>query len=154
MPTPEEFVEQCRRYIGVRFHRQGRSRHGMDCAGLPAVAAHDLGISDGAEKIQDYAPVPFGQQLERYCKLFMRQVPYNRLQRLSGQIKPADILLFWVETEGVPRHLGVYSGVNESNRPCMVHSYAQENRGVIEVPINDYWRMRIHSVYRIKEFSE
>lgn len=40
---PEEFVAAARSYTGVKFRHRGRSRMGVDCAGLAWCAAKDAG---------------------------------------------------------------------------------------------------------------
>jgi len=89
-------------------------------------------------------------QLEGNCDKYMERLPYNRLQALTLQAKKGDVVLFHVEKPGVPRHVGVYAGRDHQARPCFIHSYAQEDRGVIEQPMTTYWLSRVHALYHVE----
>ena len=85
-------------------------------------------------------------------KFAVRQ-PYNRLQRLKDQVQLGDVLTFWIDKEGITRHVAAYIGTNSQRSPCMIHSYAKENRGVMETVIDpQYWTRRVTGIYRLHEF--
>lgn len=43
--TRDMIVEQARTWLGVKWRHQGRTRYGVDCAGLVIKVAHSLGLS-------------------------------------------------------------------------------------------------------------
>jgi cell wall-associated NlpC family hydrolase len=149
----ENWLKQLRSYLGTRFRHQGRATAGggIDCIGLVIKAAHDLGIDHGTINYRAYAHTPDPGTLEKECNAYMNRVPYNRLQPLRRQVKIGSVLLMWVEQQGTPRHVGVYTGVDRHGRDTIIHSYAQENRGVIEQPMGAYWVQRVCAVYELKD---
>jgi len=152
MVTQEQWIEAVRGYVGTRFRHMGRGEKGIDCIGLVIRAAHDLGIDRGSSNYGAYAHTPDPGTLEGNCEAYMDRVPYNRLQPLRGQAKPGYVLLFWVEARGVPRHVGVYAGLDRYGRDMLIHSYAQEDRGVIEQAFtNSFWMQRIQGVFKLKD---
>lgn len=147
-----EYIKQCRTYRGVRFQHQGRNRHGIDCVGLVIQAAYDIGIATGAEKVSGYGRIPNGKHFDYWCSKFTKELPYNRLQPLAPQVAPGDLISFWIDLEGIPRHIAVFTGVDCHRRPTMIHSFAKESRGVVEMPIDpSYWTRRISKIYRFHD---
>lgn len=154
--TVDDWIASLRSYIGVRFRHQGRSRdYGVDCIGLAVCAALDIGIAHGAERIVGYSRIPTDNDFDKWAGRFSVPLPYNRLQAIDRQVKVGDIITFWIEQQGVTRHVAVYTGRDTQGRPSMIHSYAKEDRGVIECAINpNYWTRRISRIYRLPEFCE
>lgn len=156
--TRELWIETLRSYKGTRFRHQGRrkgGRNGVDCIGLLVCAARDLGISQGAEKINDYKREPVRADFDKWASKFAKQLPYNRLHPLNHQVLPGDIVTFWIDAEGVPRHIAVYTGKDDQGRETMIHSYAKERRGVVEMAIDpNYWTRRVSALFRLHEFCE
>lgn len=151
----QEYVENLRTWQGVRFRHQGRNRSGVDCVGLVIMAAFEIGIATGAEKVSGYKRLPNGRDFDYWCGKFCEKRPYNRLQRLGGQLEVGDLISFWIDVEGIPRHIAVYTGLDKHNRPCIIHSYAKEGRGVVEMPIDPtYWVRRVDNIYRFHDFNE
>lgn len=150
--TQEEFVTTLRSYNGVRFHHQGRTRGGVDCVGLMVLGTQDCGISHGAERIGGYARLPGNSDFDKWIGKFAVRQPYNRLQRISPQLELGDLLTFWIDREGITRHIAAYVGDNGQGVPEMIHSYAKVRRGVCETEITTYWRRRLSGVFRLREF--
>jgi cell wall-associated NlpC family hydrolase len=46
MPGRTDIVAAARTYLGVPWRHQGRTRAGLDCAGLIVMVARDLALSD------------------------------------------------------------------------------------------------------------
>ena len=44
--SADRLVAQARSYLGVPWRHQGRTRAGIDCAGLVVLVARDLGLTD------------------------------------------------------------------------------------------------------------
>lgn len=154
--TVDEWIAALRSYSGTRFRHQGRGRGklGVDCIGLLVCAALDLGIARGANRIGGYSHHPTDKDFDKWCAKFAPRLPYNRLHPVERQMNVGDIMSFWIEKEGMPRHVSVYTGTDDQGRPMMIHSHAAETRGVIEVPIDpNYWTRRVSSLYRLHEFG-
>jgi cell wall-associated NlpC family hydrolase len=148
--TSAEWLAALRAKVGTRFRHQGRSGGGMDCIGLVVAAGRDLGIAKPGWEFRAYARTPDGITLEGELDRNAIRVPYNRLQPLRYQAKPGNIILFWVDTVGIPRHIAVYTGVDHQGRDTVIHSYAQEARGVVEMPItSSYWTQRVHAIFKV-----
>lgn len=147
----EAWLTALRAYIGVRFLHQGRSRAGIDCVGLLSCAASDLGYANEVHaSLRDYQRAPDSNMFKERIIDFLAPLPYNRLQPLRKQILPGDVIAFWIDRRGLPRHVAVYTGLNAKGDDCMIHAYAMTPKCVIEQPIEyGFWMKRIDSVWRV-----
>lgn len=153
--TPQQYVDQLRSWSGVRFRHQGRNRQGVDCVGLVIMAAAELGIANGADRITGYSRSPNKQDFDYWSAKFYTKLPYNRLQPVERQVQIGDLLTFWIDVEHIPRHIAVFTGFDGQNRPTMIHSHAKTNRGVLEMPIDTkYWSRRVSNIYRLPAFQD
>lgn len=153
----QEWIDTLRGYIGTPFLHQGRVRGvGVDCIGLAAAAANDLEIDpNGAAKFVTYSRVPHKQLFSELAPNYLTALPYNRLQPLTNQILPGDVIFFWIDKRGLPRHIGVYTGTNDEGFDMMIHAYAKQPRAVVEMPIfNGYWQQRIESLWTLPAFED
>ena len=120
-PHPTElaqtFIAAARSYLGVPFRHLGRSRRGLDCAGLAIVAAHDAGFALDAD-YRGYGRRPDGASLRalvaRHCR---------RIDRAA--LAPGDLLLF-AGTERLPCHLAIVS--DTTPEVAIVHAWAELGR--------------------------
>lgn len=133
--TRQSVVEAARSYLGVRYHHQGRTRAGLDCAGLIVCVAQDLGIPTTAD-ISGYARTPDGVMLK--ALLDTAAVPVTAWQE-------GDILL--LRFDAAPQHLAI---VTEAG---MIHSYLAARR-VVEHRLDEQWRARIVAAYAYPGVSE
>lgn len=92
--TREEIVAEARRYIGTPWRRHGRTRHGIDCGGLPLVVGRHLGA-----QLQDLAiaarAVPPGETL--------RMLELNLVERRD--LAEGAVAIF--ADAGDARHVGI-----------------------------------------------
>jgi cell wall-associated NlpC family hydrolase len=109
---------------------------GVDCVGLLACAAREAGL-----RLEDvpanYGRIPDGsleQYLERYC---------DRI--LSMQLELGAVLAFRVYSVR-PRHLALLTGLDPLT---MIHAYQGADL-VAEHEITEWWRSRLHSVWRLR----
>lgn len=130
MTTRADVVATARGYLGVRWHHQGRSVAGMDCAGLVVRVAHDLGLSDFDSA--DYGRLPLGQK--------MREIMDANMDRVTAY-QPGDVLLMRFETE--PQHLAIVTDYG------IIHALAQ-SRKVVEHRLDDVWASRIVAAYKFR----
>jgi cell wall-associated NlpC family hydrolase len=128
--TRDQVVEAARSYLGTRWHHQGRSPAGLDCAGLVIRVAHDLGLSEF--DVTGYGRTPDGASLYRMAARHMTRA--RRPQR-------GDVLLFKFHRS--PMHLAILTGDD-----TMIHAFAN-NRKVVEHRIDETWRARIVDAFTI-----
>lgn len=122
-----------RAYLGVRFRHQGRSKSGLDCAGLVICVAHDLGISD--VDFTAYGHDPDGRTLHTLLAKHMDELP-------PGDMHVGDVV--FMAFQAYPQHLGILA---DGGRPfSLIHAFAPA-RKVIEHRLDDEWMGRIRNVY-------
>ncbi|MEO5376067.1 MAG: C40 family peptidase [Alphaproteobacteria bacterium] len=137
MPVPiDDILHTARGYLGVRFRHQGRSRGGLDCAGLIVAVAHDLGLSDA--DYTAYGHEPDGRTL------------HTLLARHMDEVAPGDMALgdvVFMAFQAFPQHLGILA---DAGRPfSLIHAFAPA-RKVIEHRLDDEWAGRIRNCYRYR----
>jgi len=153
MNKREQYIEALRSYIGTPFRHQGQSKQGMDCLGLLIAAGRDIGLEVPSNLT--YMPNPDSGELEKRSKQFLRQLPYNRLQRVGNQIQPGDVLTFWIVERGQPKHFAVYTGLDNHGRESVIHAYSRKQYGVIETTIaNKFLSRRIDKAWRIPQLGD
>lgn len=132
------FIAEARTYVtdAVRFRHQGRSRHGVDCAGLllASMAAIGRPIAD----LQAYGREPLGGELRAMMAANLGEpVP-------KAEMRPGDMVL--MRFLGEPSHVGLigdylYGGLS------LIHTYSQV-RKVVEHRIDAEWDSYILEVFR------
>lgn len=133
------FLAEARSYVaeGVKFRHQGRSRNGVDCAGLLVVCAKAAGV----ELIDNpaYGRQPTDQGLRAYLvRNFGEPVA-------KADMQPGDVVL--MRFRGEPSHVALigdylYGGLS------LIHSYARVKR-CVEHRIDAEWNDRIVEVFRV-----
>ena len=135
------FLAEVRKEIGTPYRLQGRlAGVGLDCAGLPVVAARRAGLE--VVEAADYGRRPDPA-------LLLRCLEATGLKRLHGlhQALPGDLLV--LRFEASPRHLAVVSHV-DGDQIRIVHAWLQK-RKVVEHDLPAEWRPLLFSVYRFPE---
>lgn len=125
-----DIVAAARQYLGVRFHHQGRSTAGMDCAGL-VVLAH----ADAGRPVVD--AVGYGRNPYQLTLVRTLAQSFDRVLRPE----PGDVLLMAFASE--PQHLAIYTG------RTIIHSYEKAGK-VIEHRFAQVWQARVRGVYRVR----
>lgn len=121
-------INEARAWVGVPFRHQGRSRAGVDCAGLFVCVAGELGLPVPFDRT-DYAWEPDDA---------LRQTLETHFQRENARA-PGDILL--MNMGGTPRHVALWTGES------IIHAYTPLGK-VVEHRIDDRWARRIVAAYR------
>ena len=132
------FIAEARSYVSppVRFRHQGRTRNGVDCAGLLLLSMAAIG-----RPIQDlsaYGREPLGNGLRAMLVANLGEpVP-------KADMRPGDVVL--MRFRGEPTHVGlvadyIYGGLS------LVHTFAQVKK-VVEHRIDDEWMGHIVEVWR------
>ena len=130
-------VEAARAFIGRPFAHQGRTVHGMDCAGLLLLAERACGRE--LRDIDSYGRTPDAGRL-------LAAVEDNFGPALDRDPMPGDVLLMRFERE--PQHLGIVGLMPYGeNVLSLIHTYASQGR-VLEMRLCEKWQRRIIGVYR------
>jgi len=134
-----DFVEAARKYIGLRWVHQGRSRtQGVDCLGLIVLAARDIGMK--VEDCTGYRRRPDDRKLLRMVDEQMDRAPEG------DPLEPGDILLLHFKDRNTsPYHFAIV----DKDTNYIIHGYAPHRRVVVD--LSEAWLDNIHSVYRIPE---
>lgn len=138
--TREQFIEELRTWIGTPFHHQGRWKGlGVDCAGLVVGPLVELGIMEVLKADNRTYKHKAGHKLlvERLM-LIANEIP-------KEEIKLGDILLFTIYR--YPQHVAI-----KSYNDNVIH--VTEDRGVIEEELDDMWKKRFLSSFRLKYIKD
>ncbi|WP_426269137.1 NlpC/P60 family protein [Dyella kyungheensis] len=133
----ETMLAEARSYVAakVRFRHQGRSRNGVDCAGLVFVSLSAAGRPP--IDMQSYGREPLGGRLRAHLALNFEPVAKEFMA-------PGDVVL--MRFRGEPCHVAIvgdytYGGLS------LIHSYAQVKK-CVEHRIDDEWNSYIVEVFR------
>lgn len=129
-------VAEARTWLEVRFRHQGRSREGVDCAGLVEEVARSLNLSD--VRVTGYARLPDGKSLLKLCREHMIEIDPALMQ-------PGDVCVFRSALE--PEHLGIV-GDYSAGGSSLIHASAYFGR-VIEVRFDSKARQHIVAAFRL-----
>lgn len=112
----EDIVAAARRWLGVPFRHQGRSRQGIDCAGLIELVGVDLGLMSRLTPAQlRYARVPNPNQMRRSLESHLIEIEKDAW--MTG-----DVL--WLRVMNLPMHLAI------ATEHSMIHAYSHAGRVV------------------------
>lgn len=135
-PTPthvsrEAIVEQAREWKDVRWKHQGRDRHtGVDCVGLVAKVAHELGISDYDQT---------NYQRNTHDNDFVKHFAKNMKSKRVFLREVGDVLLF--RDKIFSCHAAILS--HKHGVEHIIHAYAK-HRKVVEEPLTDAWLEKVY----------
>jgi cell wall-associated NlpC family hydrolase len=90
-------VYAARSWLATPWAHQGRSRLGIDCAGLVICVARDLGLVDAAFDVGGYPRVPDGKTLLAHCEQHMSRVEQSDMQ-------PGDVVVARFDSDA--QHFG------------------------------------------------
>jgi cell wall-associated NlpC family hydrolase len=134
----QDIVAAARSFIGVRWQHQGRSREGIDCAGL---AAEVLKATHGSTYDKtDYPRMATDETMAEVCDKYLLPVD-------AAQMQPGDIVVFRF---GPQRHMAVI-GDYVFGGLSLIHAYALAPRKVVEVRFDEKWMSRMVGVWRVPE---
>jgi cell wall-associated NlpC family hydrolase len=128
--TGADIVTEARSYIGTRWLHQGRTRSGIDCAGLVLKVAHACNIF--TFDTADYSRQATDESMLELCREHLDPVA-------TAQSCPGDIA---VMRFGTNRHIGffgdyLYGGLS------LIHAYSQrigsQRPQVVEHRFTDDW---------------
>lgn len=121
MTTRDEIIAEARSWLGVKWRHQGRTRHGLDCAGIVVVVGRALGLHDYDQL--DYGRVPDGESFERHLRVALQKIAV-------ADAGPGDVLTFR------ERVYQCHCGIVAADRfgPTVIHAYVLR-RAVVEEPL-------------------
>jgi cell wall-associated NlpC family hydrolase len=131
-------VNEARKWIGVRWVHQGRSREGIDCAGL---AIEVLKITHGSSfDKSDYPRIASDESMAQLCD--------GMLERIDrSQMSPGDVAVFQF---GPQRHMAIL-GDYFAGGLSLIHAYALAPRKVVEVRFDEKWMSRLLGAWRVPQ---
>lgn len=133
MPDNNSVILEARSWCGVKWQHQGRSRAGVDCAGVIVMVARALGLP--VKDRTDYQRRTHGPQ-------FLQHFKDNLPEKPITEIAPGDVLVF---TEpSYPCHCGIVT--EKHGTLYFVHGYAKR-RKVIEEHLSEEWWRKIVGVF-------
>lgn len=131
----ELIVLEARKWIGTRFHHQGRVLGvGVDCAGVVGMVGVALGLIDIDDIPKAYAKQPNANEMAKVLDEKMERIPVS-------EAGIGDVLHFAFDRD--PQHIGIISDIG------IIHAYAQA-RQCVEHSLDDTWKARIRGAYRFK----
>lgn len=129
-------ADEARAWIGTPYmHRASVKGAGADCLGLVRGVWRAVRGPE-PEAMPAYGPL----WAEEQGRELLLGVLERHLTRVS-EPGPGDVVVFRLRTNGVAKHAGVMSGA-----ASFVH--AHERLGVVESPLNAWWRRRLAAAFR------
>jgi cell wall-associated NlpC family hydrolase len=128
-----EVVAVARSFAGVKWKHQGRTRHGIDCAGIPHVIAMQFGL------VTEEPPVNYRRRPDNtYVSVFRKHMVEKRI----ADAKDGDVLVF--ADRVYPCHCGIRTTLR--GQPAVLHAHSTRSfvieeslksaESVIGVPIH------------------
>ena len=137
-----DIIHTAKGLIGVPYRHQGRSRAGLDCAGVIIVVGQTEGVmGEEAEVTKAYPRRPDA------AKFAAAMIEAGLIQRPFGTQEHGDILR--INTAGWPVHLGLYE-IDENGMEWYIHAYLPHKK-VTRDPLTPEVRRAICSVWRYPE---
>lgn len=121
MRRRSEVIDLARSYLGTRWLHQGRSRGGIDCAGLVIVVGNELGLID--YDTTDYQRRTTGPE-------FMYHFKMNLETKRLADAQPGDVMLF--RDKQFPCHSVILG--EKKGRLTLIHAIVTR-RMVVEEPL-------------------
>lgn len=131
--TPERIAEEARSWLGVPFRHQGRTRRGVDCAGLVIVVGRAVG---GFAPDWDFT----NYQRQEHPRQMIRLMDANLSRRTDGEPERVGDIVVIHPKGSTSWHMGIVVG------SLVVHAYSLEGR-VVESPLTREWVYRRRAVY-------
>lgn len=135
----DDIVSVANDFVGTRYRHQGRSKVGLDCAGLIIATAKACGISNF--DTTSYSNRPNAAEFTReMIRAGCTQLPLAKLEH-------GDLLR--LNTAGWPVHIAVYE-VDDKGKEWYIHAYLPHKK-VSRDPVTADVRARISSAWRFPE---
>jgi cell wall-associated NlpC family hydrolase len=137
MPAePDAIVVAARTWLGVPWRHQGRTRRGIDCAGLVVLVGRAMGLCD--YDTSAYGRRPAGQGFVQHFRACMDGIGIP-------EARPGDVLVF--ADAAYPCHCGFLTVKHA--QPHLLHAHALR-RKVIEEPYAGEWPSKVKLAFRFR----
>lgn len=134
-----DVVRAARALVDTPYRHQGRSKKGMDCAGIVITVGKTLGLLDF--DITDYERWPDGKTLRSLCEEYGEE-------RDKRFMRPGYVVL--IAFKGQEQHLGIIGDYPQAEgEVSLIHAYAGAGK-VVEHRLDDKWRNRVVAAYVYK----
>lgn len=135
-----KLVDAARTYMNVRWSHRGRSRKGLDCAGLGVLAYRDCGVE--LPDFRLYGREPHNDGLITYLTAALGD-PLEA----GAVLQDGDVIVQRFVNE--PHHIAIIAEVNYGGMPAfnVIHADGAVGR-VLEVRLDNAGMNRITHVYR------
>jgi len=133
-----KLVDAARGYLGVKWRHRGRSRNGLDCAGLGVLAYRDCGV-----ELPDY--VLYGR--EPYNDGLIRYLVAALGDPVDEPLQDGDVIVLRFDRE--PHHVAIVAEVlyGDANALNIIHAEGHAGR-VLEQRMDDAVARRITHIFR------
>lgn len=131
-------ANQARTWVGVPFQHRGRSKAGVDCAGLVMGVAQELALCP-VPVTGLYGRTPPGDYVLQLCERFL-----VRVERRPPGLALGDVALLWGIDRGVGRHFAIMGEVH--GQQTMIHAFSKHGK-VVEHYWDSFWRGRFVAAY-------
>lgn len=127
MLTRNDITSTARKYLGTRFRHQGRdAATGVDCVGLAAIVARDLGYE--YEDVEAYRRVPSADVIRQMLAKNCDEIPID-------EVRQGDLYLMRIGGRK-PRHVAIRmnddTDLSKGVEPMLIHAKSTNNCVVIE----------------------
>jgi hypothetical protein len=132
--TPGQIIAEARGWLGVPWRHQGRTRAGVDCAGLVVMVARAL-------EFTDYDATGYSRRASGFD--FVRHFQAAMAAVRVAEAMPGDVLVF---ADGAyPCHCGFLSLWQD--HPHLIHAHVSR-RQVVEEPYLGEWPGSVRFAFR------
>ena len=139
--TRADVVAEARTYIGVPFAHQGRSRHGIDCVGLPICVARELGLVEPGFDVTGYPRQPDGRTMLQLCSQTMQRID-------RADMTPGDVIVLRFDLH--PQHIGIIGDYVHGGLSLIHALGTPDGKGrVVEHHLNKTTMDRFIAAYRL-----
>jgi cell wall-associated NlpC family hydrolase len=132
-----DIVAKAREFLGCRWRHQGRSRHGVDCAGLVIEVAKAVRGSHFDKR--DYERHASDETMLNLCAEHLTRIKVSEAQ-------PGDVMVFAFEHQ---RHIAIVGDYVHGGL-SLIHAYLPA-RKVVETRLDDKWLARARGCFRFPE---
>lgn len=140
-------VETARTFMNVPFKHRGRTRRGLDCAGLVWCACAEAGVTH--PDLKRYGREPHRDGMMR---IVIEAVGEPVWQGHPGQVVPRELLqvgdVLVMRFDKEPHHMGII-GTDRLRGLSLIHADGSHGvRRVVEHGLDEHWQKRICAVFR------
>ena len=133
----QQLVLHSREWMHTKFRHQGRSKYGVDCIGLFAEVAKEIGRS---------IPIPSNYTHHPDQKFLLSEMNrlFDKITKKEMAVGDLVLMRFMDDQTRIPcRHVAIVTNLG------LLHSSAQFKK-VTEHGLNDEWMAKIEHVFRLR----